>query len=259
MKLENKVAIVTGGGGGIGRVIAIRFANEGASVVLAGPTAEKIAAVEKEIRDAGGNALAIRTDVADESNVKQMVSATIEKLGQIDVLVNNAGIAGPTALIPNISREEWDRTFAINLTGAFLCAKHALPHMIERQSGCIINITSIAGLQAYAFRSPYCASKWGMIGLTQTLAEEAGRYGITANAIAPGPVRGPRIERVIRHRAEEMKLPYEDVERQYVEPTALKRMVEEDDIAAMALFLASDEGGNITGETLNISAGYRLS
>jgi NAD(P)-dependent dehydrogenase (short-subunit alcohol dehydrogenase family) len=98
-----------------------------------------------------------------------------------------------------------------------------------------------------------------MIGLTQTLAEEGGRYGITANAIAPGPVKGPRIERVIRHRAEEMKLPYEEVERQYVEPTALKRMVEESDIASMALLLASDEGRNITGETLNISAGYRLS
>ena len=259
MKLENRVAIVTGGGGGIGRAIAIRFAGEGASVVLAGPTPEKIATVEREIRDAGGTALAVRTDVADEPGVEQMVSATLDKFGQIDILVNNAGIAGPTALIPNITREQWDHTFAINLTGAFLCAKHAMPHMIERQSGCIINITSIAGLQAYAFRSPYCASKWGMIGLTQTLAEEGGRYGVTANAIAPGPVRGPRIERVIRNRAEEMKLPYEDVERQYVESTALKRMVEEDDIAAMALLLASDEGRNITGETLNISAGYRLS
>lgn len=259
MKLEGKVAIVTGGGGGIGRAISLRFANEGAAIVVAGPTAEKIAGVEKEIRDAGNRALAVLTDVADEARVRQMISAAVEKFGQIDVLVNNAGIAGPTALVPNVSREDWDHTFAINLTGAFLCAKHALPHMIERQSGCVINITSIAGLQAYAFRGPYCASKWGMIGLTQTLAEEVGRYGITANAIAPGPVRGPRIERVIRNRADEMKLPFEEVERQYVEPTALKRMVEEEDIAAMALFLASDEGRNITGETLNISAGYRLS
>jgi NAD(P)-dependent dehydrogenase (short-subunit alcohol dehydrogenase family) len=259
MKLERKVAIVTGGGGGIGRAISLRYAREGAHVILAGPTAEKIDAVEKEIRDRGNSSLAIRTDVSDEAGVQHLIAVTVEKFGQIDVLVNNAGIAGPTALVTDVSREDWDRTFAINLTGAFLCAKYALPHMIERQSGCIINITSIAGLQAYAFRSPYCASKWGMIGLTQTLAEEGGRYGITANAIAPGPVRGPRIERVIRNRAEEMKLPFEEVERQYVEPTALKRMVEEEDIAAMAVFLASDEGRNITGETLNISAGYRLS
>jgi len=259
MKLKSKVAIITGGGGGIGRAIALRFAEEGSGVLLAGPTEEKIKAVENEIRTNGGSALAVLTDVADEPSVMRMVSSALSEFGQIDILVNNAGVAGPTALVPNISREEWDQTFAINLTGAFLCAKHAMPHMIERRSGCIINITSIAGLQAYAYRSPYCASKWGMIGLTQTLAEEGGRHGITANAIAPGPVRGPRIERVIRNRAAEMKLPYEKVVAQYVEPTALKRMVEEEDIAAMAAFLASEEGGNITGETLNISAGYRLS
>ena len=259
MKLEGKVAIVTGGGGGIGRAIALRFTREGAAVVVAGPTDEKIRSVEKEILDSGGRGLAVLADVADEADVERMVAAAVSAFSQIDILVNNAGIAGPTALVPQVSREEWDRTFAVNLTGAFLCAKYVLPHLIERRSGCIINITSIAGLQAYAYRSPYCASKWGMIGLTQTLAQEGGQYGITANAIAPGPVRGPRIERVIRNRAEEMKLPYEEVVRQYVEPTALKRMVEEEDIAAMAVFLASEEGLNMTGETLNISAGYRLS
>jgi NAD(P)-dependent dehydrogenase (short-subunit alcohol dehydrogenase family) len=259
MKLQGKVAIVTGGGGGIGRAIALRFAQEGAAVVVAGPTEAKIKAVEREIRDAGGRGLAAPADVADEASVERMVAAALNEFGQIDILVNNAGIAGPTALVPKVSREEWDRTLAVNLTGAFLCAKQALPHMSPRRSGCIINITSIAGLQAYAFRSPYCASKWGLIGLTHTLAEECGPYNITVNAIAPGPVRGPRIERVILHRAEEMKLPFEEVARQYVEPTALKRMVEEDDIAAMAVFLASEEGRNITGETLNISAGYRLS
>lgn len=259
MKLERKIAIITGGGGGIGRVIALRFSREGAAVILAGPTEEKVKSVEKEILDSGGRALAVRADVADEPDVERVVAAALAEFGRIDILVNNAGIAGPTALVPDVSREDWDRTFAVNLTGAFLCAKHALPYMMEQRSGCIINITSIAGLQAYAYRSPYCASKWGMIGLTQTLAQEGGQYGITANAIAPGPVQGPRIERVIRNRAEAMNLPYEEAVRQYVEPTALKRMVEEEDIAAMALFLASDEGGNITGETLNISAGYRLS
>src|SRR6266851_4232789 len=227
MRLTDKVAIVTGGGAGIGRAIALRFIQEGAAVVVAGPTEEKVKAVEKEIRDADGQAIATVSDVADEVSVGRMVSAALDAFGQINILINNAGIAGPTALVPNVSREQWDHTLAVNLTGAFLCAKHVLPHMIQLGTGRIINITSIAGLQAYAFRSPYCASKWGMIGLTQTLAEEGGRYGITANAIAPGPVRGPRIEQVIRNRAEEMKLPFEDVERQYVEPTALKRMVEE--------------------------------
>lgn len=259
MKLDGKVAIVTGGGGGIGRVIALRYVREGASVVLAGPTEAKIKNVEIEIANQGGRAVAVHADVAEESDVQRVVEAALTEFARIDILVNNAGVAGPTALVQNIKLEDWDRTFAINLTGAFLCAKHVLPYLIEQRSGCILNITSIAGLQAYAYRSPYCASKWGMIGLTQTLAQEGGPYGITANAIAPGPVKGPRIESVIRNRALEMKLPYEEVVKQYVEPTALKRMVEEEDIAAMAVFLASPEGSNITGETLNISAGYRLS
>jgi NAD(P)-dependent dehydrogenase (short-subunit alcohol dehydrogenase family) len=258
MKLDGKVAIITGGGRGIGRAIALRFAAEGAAVAVAGTTRETVDAVAQQIREGRGRALALITDVADESQVGHMVSATLGELGSIDILVNNAGIAGPTALVPELSREDWDRTIAVNLTGAFLCAKHTLPHLIERRSGRIINITSIAGLRAYAYRSPYAASKWAMIGLTRTLAEEAGRYNITVNAIAPGPVRGPRIDSVIRSRAAAMNRSVEDVERDYVEPTALKRMVDEEDIAAMALFLASEEGRNITGETLNISSGYRL-
>jgi 3-hydroxybutyrate dehydrogenase len=259
MNLDGKVAVITGGGHGIGRIIALRFAAAGASVVVSGTSKEALEQTARDVQERGGHAIAVIADVADEAAAEQLIARSLADFGRIDILVNNAGIAGPTAPVTEVTREDWDRTLAVNLTGAFMCAKHALPHMIEQQSGRIINITSIAGLQAYALRSPYCASKWAMIGLTQTLAEEAGRYNITANAIAPGPVRGPRIESVIRDRATQMNVAYEDVERQYVEPTALKRMVEEDDIAAMALFLASDEGRNITGETFNISSGYRLS
>lgn len=258
MKLEGKVLIITGGGQGIGRAIALRFAEEGAAVTVAGRTKENLEQVANDIRERGGRAITSITDVSDEQMVKQMVAATLDEFGAIDILVNNSGIAGPTAPVTEVSREDWDQTMAVNLTGAFLCAKHALPHMIEHQSGRIINITSVAGLRAYALRSPYAASKWAMIGLTKTLAEEAGRYNIAVNAIAPGPVRGPRIESVIRNRAAAMGRSFEEVEREYVEPIALKRMVEESDIAAMALFLASEEGGNITGETINISGGYKL-
>ena len=257
MKLEGKVSIITGGGRGIGRAIALRFAGEGAAVINAGPTRESEEAVAEEVRNRGGRARAIVTDVSDDASVERMIQAALDEFGRIDILVNNAGIAGPTAPITRVSREDWDRTLAVNLTGAFLCAKYALPHMTER-GGSVINITSVAGLHGYALRSPYCASKWAMIGLTRTLAEEAGRYNINVNAIAPGPVRGPRITAVISNRAAEMGRSFEEIERDYVEPTALKRMVEEDDIAAMALFLVSDEGRNITGETIEISAGYRL-
>ena len=258
MKLEGRVSVVTGGGHGIGRAIALRFAKEGSSVVIAGPTAETIESASHEVEGLGVRALAVLTDVSDEASVEGMVAASLARFGQIDILVNNAGIAGPTAPASRVTREDWDRTIAINLTGAFLCAKHALPHMIERRRGRIINITSVAGLHGYALRSPYSSSKWGMIGLTRTLADEAGRYNITVNAIAPGPVRGPRIDSVIRNRAVELGLPVEDVEREYVEPTALKRMTEEEDIAGVAAFLASEEACNLTGQTIDVSAGYRL-
>lgn len=258
MKLKDRVSIITGGGRGIGRAIALRFAKEGAHTVIAGTSKENIESTASEISERGRRSLAVVTDVSDEASIEQMIAATLNEFGQIDILVNNAGVIGPTAPVTRVDREQWDSVLAINLTGAFLCAKHALPHMIERQAGTIINITSIAGLIAYALRSAYAVSKWGMIGLTRTLAEEAGRHNITVNAIAPGPVRGPRIEEVVRRRAAEMGRSFEEVERDYIEPTALKRMVEEDDIAAMALFLASEEGRNITGETLNVSGGYRL-
>jgi NAD(P)-dependent dehydrogenase (short-subunit alcohol dehydrogenase family) len=259
MKLEGRVSIVTGGGRGIGLAIALSFAAEGSAVVVSGTSKAALDETAEKIRKQGGRAVSVPADVANEDHVRSLVEATISEFGQIDILVNNAGIAGPTALVPEVKLEDWERTLGVNLTGAFLCAKHALPHMIGRGGGRIINITSVAGLKGYAWRSPYCASKWGMIGLTRTLAEEIGRYDITCNAIAPGPIRGPRIEQVISSRAKQMNRSYEEVELDYVGPTALKRMAEESDIAAMALFLASDEGRNITGETLNISAGYKLS
>jgi NAD(P)-dependent dehydrogenase (short-subunit alcohol dehydrogenase family) len=258
MKLEGKIAIITGAGRGIGRAIASRFSREGAAIAVAGSTQETIDAVVHEIHETGGRALSVLTDVANETSVEQMIARTIEEFGHVDILVNNAGIAGPTSPAIRVELADWERTLGINLTGAFLCAKHVLPGMMQRRSGRVINITSVAGLGGYALRSPYAASKWGMIGLTRTLALEAGRYNITVNAIAPGPIRGTRIEQVISNRAKEMGRTFEEVEREFVEPTALKRMAEEEDIAAMAVFLASEEGRNLTGETINISSGTRV-
>jgi NAD(P)-dependent dehydrogenase (short-subunit alcohol dehydrogenase family) len=258
MKLKSKVSVVTGGGHGIGRAIALRFVKQGSAVVIAGPTQETIESAARDLRDLGGRALPVLTDVSEETDVERMVAACLAEFGRLDILVNNAGIAGPTALAVNVRRTDWDRTMAINLTGAFLCAKYVLPHMIERRGGRIINIASVAGLHAYALRSPYSTSKWGMIGLSKTLAEEAGPYDITVNTIAPGPIRGPRIDMVIRNRAQGLGRTVEDVEREYVEPSALKRMAEEDDIAAVAEFLASDDARNLTGQTIEVSAGYRL-
>jgi NAD(P)-dependent dehydrogenase (short-subunit alcohol dehydrogenase family) len=258
MKLPEKVAIVTGGGRGIGKSISLRFAAEGSAVVVSGTNRDSLDVTVHEISQNGGRAIPLVADVADEEQVEKLVGETLKAFGRVDILINNSGIAGPTALVHQISLEDWDRTMAVNLTGTFLCSKHVVPHLINQSSGRIINITSIAGLRGYAWRSPYCSSKWAMIGFTRTLAEEVGKYGITVNAIAPGPVRGQRIEEVIRNRAQQMNRPYEEVEKEYVEPTALKRMVDEEDIASMALFLVSEEGRNITGETINISGGSRI-
>jgi NAD(P)-dependent dehydrogenase (short-subunit alcohol dehydrogenase family) len=252
------VALITGGGRGIGRAIALRFASEGAAVMLAATKREPLEATAAEIRKAGGRAATAVVDVADEAAVKVVVAATLGELGRLDILVNNAGVGGPTLRVVDMERADWDRTLAVNVTGAFLCSKHAIPHMVARKSGRIVNITSIAGLMGYPLRSPYAVSKWGMIALTRTLAGELGEHGITVNAIAPGAVRGERVEGVIAARAAALGRPAADVERElFVDPTALKRMVDPDDVAATAAFLASNDAANITGETISVSAGFR--
>jgi NAD(P)-dependent dehydrogenase (short-subunit alcohol dehydrogenase family) len=257
VRLEGRAAIVTGGHG-IGRAIALRFAAEGCAVVVAGTGRERLEETARDLRQRGVRAPVSVTDVADEKAVADMVSRTLREIGRLDILVSNAGIAGPTAEIVQLDRAEWDRTLAINLTGAFLCAKHALPHMRAQRSGRIINIASVAGFIGYPLRAPYAASKWGMIGLTRTLALEAGPHGITVNAIAPGSTRGERMSRVIQARAQALGKPEAEIEREYLDPTALKRMVSEEDVAAMALFLASDEAASITGETIAVSGGFRI-
>ena len=258
MKLEGRAAIVTGGGHGIGRAIALRFAAEGCAVAIAGTARERLEATAQELRGQGARVQVSATDVGDEAAVERMVAAAVAEFGRLDILVNNAGITGPTAAAVDIARAEWDRTLEINLTGALLCAKHALPHMIRAKSGRIINITSVAGFIGYPLRAAYAASKWGMIGLNRTLALEAGPHGITVNAIAPGSTRGERMSRVIQARAQALGKSDAEIEREYLDPTALKRMVAEEDVAATALFLASDGAASITGDTIAVSGGFRI-
>ena len=249
---------ITGGGRGLGREIALALAAEGAAVSLAATHAESLEATAADVRQRGGRARIAVVDVADEAAVRDLVTGTIDELGRVDILVNNAGLAGPTAPVADVARDDWDRTLAVNLTGAFLCAKYVLPHLVAQRRGRIVNITSVAGLAGYALRAPYAASKWGMIGLTRTLALEAGPHGVTVNAIAPGPVRGERIDRVIRARAEGLGASVAEVERTYVESTAIKRMVDPGEIAATTLFLCSEAAASITGETLSVTGGMRV-
>lgn len=255
MRLENKVAIVTGGGTGIGKAIANALFVEGAAVVVAARTFPRLEAVAADIRSKGGRATAIQTDISVEEQVKNMVAKTLDEYGQIDVLVNNAGITGPTVEVVDISLDKWNEVLDINLTGAMLCSREVLKNMIERCSGHIVNISSKSGQGAHPMRSPYCASKWGMIGLTQTLAQEVGKYNIHVNCIAPGFIPGERIERVMRARAEAMGIAYKEVMSGAKAGHALGRTAVAEEVASTVIFLVTNDSGGITGHTISVNAG----
>lgn len=258
MRLNNKVAIVTGGGVGIGKAISLAFASEGAAVVAAARTLPRLEAVANEIRSKGGRATVIQTDVSDENQVRKMVAQTLDEYGQIDILVNNSGIAGPTAKVVDVTLDDWNKTLAVNLTGTMLCSREVLRSMLARKSGNIINISSVAAKAGYSMRSPYCVSKWGVIALTLTLAAEVGIYDIRVNCIVPGRTEGERIENIMKARAKAAGLTYQDIYNGTIANTALRRLVTPEEQAAAAVFLASDESSGITGEVLSVTAGRLL-
>jgi NAD(P)-dependent dehydrogenase (short-subunit alcohol dehydrogenase family) len=259
MQLEGKIAIVTGGGRGIGKSIAKVFAGEGADLVIAARTEAPLKETAAEIEAMGRKCLAIVTDQAIPEQISSTVDRTLERFGRVDVLVNNAGIGGPSVSVADMDLEAWNQTLTINLTGAMLYSKYVLKNdMIPRKSGNIINISSVSGRFGHANRSPYAAAKWGLIGLTQSLALEVGKYGIRVNCIAPGPVEGERIEWAMRKVSQSQGISYEQAVANEVARTALGRMVKPEDVGYLAVFLASDKSFNITGQTVNCSAGLRM-
>jgi NAD(P)-dependent dehydrogenase (short-subunit alcohol dehydrogenase family) len=263
LRLEDKVAIVTGGGRGIGKAIALAFAAEGAAVVVAARSLSKLKEVIAEIQSKDGRGKAIQTDVTDEKQVQHMVEHTIKEYGHIDVLVNNSGIGGPTAKVVDLKLEDWNEVIAVDLTGSMLCAREVLRHMIPRRSGNIINMAAEGGRggdgrSGYPMRSPYCCAKMGIIGLTETLAIEVGEYNIRVNCISPAAVRGKRFNNVVAARSKATGIPVEDFIRQVTINYSLKRPAEESEIAATAVFLASDESNCITGQTIITNCGLHV-
>ncbi|GAB3684161.1 SDR family oxidoreductase [Salinisphaera aquimarina] len=194
---------------------------------------------------------ATRADVADPAQVVALFEQAEAQLGGLDVLVNNAGIAGPTAAVDEISIDDWQQAVNVNLNGQFYCAKLAAPQL-RASRGRMINMSSVAGRLGYAFRTPYAATKWAIVGLTQSLAKELGPDGVRVNAILPGIVEGPRIEGVIAARAKATDVDYPTMERQYLDRISLRRMVTAQDVANMALFLCSPAGANISGQSLSV-------
>jgi meso-butanediol dehydrogenase / (S,S)-butanediol dehydrogenase / diacetyl reductase len=258
MVLNERVAIVTGSGRGIGKSIALRLARDGAGVVVAGLEPEALRETTSEIDRLGRRQLHVHTDVSRPDQVDALIEQTLQAFGRIDILVNNAAIIGPTAPVDQIELRDWEEVLAVNLTGAFLCCRAVLPAMKAQRSGKIINIASVAGKMAYALRSPYAVSKWGLIGLTMTLAKEVGEYQIQVNAVCPGPVEGDRMRLIVAQRARELGQDPGQVERGFVETTVLKRMVRAEDVADLVAFLASPSADNITGQAIDVSAGYSL-
>jgi NAD(P)-dependent dehydrogenase (short-subunit alcohol dehydrogenase family) len=240
-------ALVTAGASGIGRAIAESLAAHGARVHICDVSQAFLDEYQK-----GGGGSASLADVARDEDVERLFDDVRRELGGLDVLVNNAGIAGPTGGVEEISPASWRRTLDICLTGQFLCAHHAVPMIKAAGGGAIINMSSAAGRFGYAFRSPYSAAKWGVIGFTQSLAKELGPANIRVNAILPGIVEGPRMEGVIRDRAAQLGVSYEAMEETYLQNVSLRRMVTAGDVAETVLFLVSSAGRNISGQSVGV-------
>lgn len=247
LQAKGQRVVVTAGATGIGRAIVEVLVGAGARV--------HICDVDAEASQACGRALSIGATLADVSNeaeVDRLFDEAKASLGGLDVLVNNAGIAGPTGAVEEISPADWRRCIDVDLTGQFLCARRAVPLLKAAGGGAIINMSSAAGRLGYAWRTPYAAAKWGVVGFTQSLAKELGPSGIAVNAILPGVVKGPRIENVIRSRAQQVGVPYAEMEKQYLEKVSLRRMVSAEDVAHMVLFLVSPLGRNVSGQSLGV-------
>ncbi|MBI2847476.1 MAG: SDR family oxidoreductase [Chloroflexi bacterium] len=254
MRLKDKVAIVTGSGTGIGKAIALAFAREGAHLSLASRSLSHLEETAQEIRALGRKAIAISTDVSNEGQIKAMVSKTVAEFKRVDILVNNAGIVGPTIPVVDLTLEEWNRVLAVNLTGPMLCSREVLKHMIPQNSGVIIHVASNAIRRAHPGRSPYGASKRGLYALCQSMAMEVGKYSIRVNAICPGNTEGDLIEGLLRDVAKSSGRTYEEVRHDWA-TSAMGRFVTPEEVAALAVFLASDESSGMTGQAVDVSAG----
>lgn len=236
---------ITAGANGIGRVMADSFAACGAQVFVSDVDAAALAGCEHP---------GMRADAGSAAECEAFVDAAVQHLGGLDVLVNNAGIAGPTALVEHVTPEELDATLRIDLASMFHCSRRAIPALRAAGGGAIVNLSSAAGRFGFALRAPYAAAKWGVVGFTKSLSIELGPDGVRVNAILPGPVDGPRIRAVIKAKAQAAGISENEMTERTVGTTSLKSFVTQQDIANMALYLASPFGTTISGQAISVDA-----
>jgi len=250
LRLDGKRAVITAGAAGIGRVTLETLVEAGAKVV----TCDVDQAAIDRLRGEIPTVPAIVADAAEPADIDRLFALANEQLGGLDILINNAGIAGPTAPIEEIAPDEWRRTIEVNLTSQYLCARRAVPLLRAAGGGSIVNLSSAAGRFGYPLRTPYAASKWAVVGLSKSLAIELGRDQIRVNAICPGMVEGERIDKVIRAKAEARGVPFEEMREAYLEKSSMRQSIPPQDVANMILFLCSDAGRLVSGQVIGVDA-----
>ncbi|MFH0955832.1 MAG: SDR family NAD(P)-dependent oxidoreductase [Candidatus Falkowbacteria bacterium] len=246
MRLKNKIAIITGAGSGIGRGAALAFAREGAKVVVADWVEETGQETVKLIKKQGGEAMFVKVDVSNSSNVENMIKQCLAEYDKVDILFNNAGIVKMGAL-HETAEADWDQVINVNLKGVFLCSKAVIPQMLKQGKGKIVNTASIAGLVGFDQIGPYCASKGGIIALTREMAVEYGPKKINVNCIAPGVIKTAMTKDMLNDPA---------TAKGFATSTPYPRLGEPEDIAMAAVYLASDESDFVTGEVLVVDGGW---
>ncbi|MCA3595208.1 MAG: SDR family oxidoreductase [Methylobacterium sp.] len=254
MGLTGARVLVTAGAGGIGLEIARSFLREGAKVHVCDVDEAALAALKKS----DPTVTASRCDVADREQVAKLFDDALGLLGGLDVLVNNAGIAGPTGKVEDINPEDWDRCVEVCLTSQFNCARLAIPHLRQSPNASIVNLSSAAGKLGFPLRSPYSAAKWGVIGFTKSLAIELGPDGIRCNAILPGIVTGDRIRRVFEAKAQQRGISFAEMEKTMLQYTSMKSYVTPQQIADQIVFICSERGRTISGQAISVCADTQM-
>lgn len=256
--LDGKVAIITGAGRGIGRAVALAFARAGARVSLSARSRKEIEQVAAEITEAGGEAAAIPADVSDRVSVNNLVEQTVEKLGGVHILVNNAGITAGV-LLAKMEDELWERIIRTNLTGSYYCIKAVLPHLVARRSGRIICVASTLAKTGHAYSSAYSASKHGVLGLVRSLALEVSRYDITVNAVCPGWTEAGMLTGSVENIVGKTGMTPDQARETLISESPQKRAIEPEEVAALAVYLATPEARGINGQGINVCGGTVMS